>query len=135
MSEPQEYAAPSAPQHGPGAIGNIRPTGKAILLYIVTLGIYGLVWWFKTHSEMKDHTGQGLGGGIALLLAFFVGIVMLFLTPNEIGSLYKRRGQEAPVSAITGLWILLPIAGPFIWFMKTNGALNDYWRAQGATEG
>ena len=24
------------------------------------------------------------------------------------------------------------LVGPFIWFIKTNDALNDYWRSQGA---
>ena len=54
---------------GPGSIGQVRSTGICILLFIVTLGIYGWVWWYKVHDEMKRHTGQGLGGGISLLLA------------------------------------------------------------------
>lgn len=105
-----------------------------MLLHIVTLGIYGLVWWYKTHDEMKRHSGQGLGGGIALLLAFFVAFAMLFVTPSEVAKLYINRGQQAPVSAVTGLWILLPIAGPIVWFVKVNGALNGYWRSQGLSD-
>jgi hypothetical protein len=124
---------PPAPQTYSGTIGQIRGTGISILLYIVTLGIYGLVYYYKTHDEMKRHSGQGLGGGIALLLAFFVGFVLLFTMPSEVGNLYKRAGREAPVSGVTGLWILLPIAGPIVWFVKTNGALNEYWKSQGAT--
>jgi Domain of unknown function (DUF4234) len=46
----------------------VRSTGKCILLYLVTLGIYGLVWYYKAHDEMKRHSNQGLGGGVALLL-------------------------------------------------------------------
>ena len=56
---------------------------------------------------MKQHSGTGLGGAVALILAIFVGFVMPFLTANEVGGLYERRGQARPVSAITGLWILL----------------------------
>jgi hypothetical protein len=82
---------------------------------------------------MKNHRGQGLGGAIALILAIFVGIVMPFLTSDEVGKLYEARGQAQPVSAITGLWILLPIVGGFVWFIKTNRALNDYWQSLGAT--
>jgi len=81
---------------------------------------------------MKEHSGTGIGGGVALVLAIFVNIVNAFLTPNEVGGLYTRRGQSAPVSAIWGLWWLLPLVGPIIWFVKTNGALNDYWVSQGA---
>ena len=117
-------------------IGKIRSTGTCVLLMIVTLGIYGWVWYFKTHDEMKRHSGTGLGGGVALVLAIFVGIVMPFLSSNEVGHLYERRGQKPPVSALTGLWVLLLgwffFVGAIVWFVKTNGALNAYWRSLGA---
>ncbi len=133
-SEPIAPLAPGAPAP---ALGKIRSTGICILLAIVTLGIYPMYWYFATHEEMKRHTGQGLGGVVALLLAFFVGIVMPFINSSEVGSLYTRRGQAAPVSGATGLWYLpgmFILIGPFIWFIKTNGALNDYWLSQGATQ-
>lgn len=76
--------------------------------------------------------GQGIDGGIALVLAIFVAFVLAFVTPAEVGNLYQRRGQHTPVTAITGLWILLPLLGGLIWFVKTNGALNSYWRSLGA---
>jgi hypothetical protein len=117
-------------------IGKVRSTGTCILLTIVTLGIYSLVWYYKTHAEMKAHTGTGLGGGVAVLLSLFVGFVMPFITSNEVGGLYERRGMAKPVSAATGLWYLLLgwffLVGAFVWFVKTNGALNAYWRSLGA---
>ncbi len=117
-------------------LGKVRSTGMCILLTIVTLGIYTWVWYFKTHEEMKRHSGVGIGGGIALVLAIFVAIVMPFLSSSEVGGLYERRGQAAPVSAMTGLWALLLAwffgLGLIIWFVKTNGALNAYWRSLGA---
>jgi hypothetical protein len=128
----QPYGAPAT--YGAGAVGQVRPTGKTILLYIVTLSIYGWFWYYNTHEEMKRHkNGDGLGGGLALVLAIFAGFVMPFLTASEVGGLYERRGQPKPVSGITGLWILLPIAGPIVWFVKTNGALNSYWESLGAS--
>ena len=120
----------------PAAVGKIRSTGTCFLLMIVTLGIYGFFWYFKTHEEMKRHSGQGIGGGIALLLAIFVGIVMPFLNSHEVGHLYERNGQRPPVTALTGLWALLLgwffFVGVIVWFVKTNGALNAYWRSLGA---
>jgi hypothetical protein len=138
--DPTAYGAvPSVPASAglvQAPTGKIRSTGTCVLLTIVTLGIYTLVWYFKTHSEMRRHTGTGLGGGIALLLAIFVGVVMPFLSSNEVGDLYKRRGQQPPVSVVTGLWALLLgwffFVGLIVWFVKTNGALNDYWRSVGA---
>ena len=129
---PAAYAAPT----GPGPIGQVRSTGTCILLTIVTLGFYTWYWYYKTHEEMKQHTGEGIGGGVALVLAIFVSIVMPFLSSNEVGNLYARRGQAKPVSAVTGLWFLLLgwffFVGAIVWFVKTNGALNNYWRSLGA---
>lgn len=135
---PSYAAAPAAPvgqPMGSGPIGEVRSTGVAFLLFIVTFGIYGWFYWYKVHEEMKRHTGQGVGGAVALLLAIFVGIVMPYLTSAEVGGLYKRRGQAAPVSGATGLWYfpgMFILVGPIIWFVKTNGALNDYWKSLGA---
>jgi hypothetical protein len=152
--EPQIPATPSAPPPPPPApgqvmptyggspavpppLGKIRNTRSCVALTIVTLGFYSWYWYFKTHEEMKRHTGVGLGGGVALILAIFIGIVMPFLTPSEVGALYERRGQVKPVSAVTGLWALLLgwffFVGLIVWFVKTNGALNAYWRSLGAS--
>ncbi|MCW2831789.1 MAG: hypothetical protein JWP31_2481 [Aeromicrobium sp.] len=134
---PQDYAPPApAATHYSGSLGKIRPTGTCILLAIVTLGIYSYVWYYKTHEEMKEHSGQGIGGLVAFLLAFFIGIASPFLTSSEVGALYKRAGRPEPVSAVTGLWYIpgiLILVGPIVWFVKTNGALNKYWESQGAT--
>jgi hypothetical protein len=136
---PPGYGQPPVPfGYGPPPVmyvGQVRGTGACIGLTIVTIGIYPLYWYYKVHDEMKRHSGIGLGGGIALLLAFFVGFVMPFFTSSEVGMLYERRGQEKPVSGTTGLWYIpgiLIIVGPIVWFVKTNGALNAYWRSLGA---
>lgn len=135
VAPPAAYgAAPTGYAAGAGPIGQIRPTGKCVLLMIVTLGIYGWFWYFNVFKEMQQHrNGQGLGGGLALVLAIFVGVVMPFLTAGEVGGLYESRGQAKPVSAVTGCWIFLPLVGSIVWFVKTNGALNEYWTALGAT--
>lgn len=130
---PHPAFAPVQPQLPPSApLGNVRGTGVAMLLYVITFGIYGLYWYFAVHDEMKRHKGSGLGGGLALVLGLFIGIVMPFLTSQEVGELYERRGFARPVSGVTGLWIFVPLVGGIIWFVKTNGALNSYWRSQGA---
>ena len=54
-----------------------------------------------------------------------------------MGQLYTRRGQQPPVTAVTALWFfpgIFILVGPFIWFVRTNNALNDYWRSLGAQE-
>ncbi len=118
-----------------GPVGQVRSTGLQILLFVVTFGIWGLVYYFQTHEEMKRHTGEGIGGLLALLLSIFVGIASPFLLSHEVGALYERRGRRRPVSALTGLWFfpgMILLVGPLIWFIQTNSALNDYWRSLGA---
>ena len=73
---------------------------------------------------------------IALIIAVIFGLVSPFLLSNEVGKLYERRGQTPPVTALTGLWFfpgIFILVGPFIWFVRTNNALNEYWRSQGVT--
>jgi len=126
---PGGYAQPQGP------IGQVHPTGLTILLFFVTLGIWGFVYYFQTHEEMKRHSGEGVGGVLALVLSLFVGFVSPYLLSHEVGGLYERRGQQKPVSALTGLWFFpgaLILVGPFIWFIQTNNALNNYWRSVGA---
>lgn len=132
---PAQASAPAFQQQGGGVPdAKIRSTGTCILLMIVTFGIYALVWYYSVHNEMKRHSGNGLGGGIALVLALFVGVASPFIVSSEVGALYSRRGQEPPVSGATGLWYLpgmFILVGPIVWFVKTNGALNAYWESQG----
>jgi len=126
------YAQYARPQ---GPIGQIRPTGMIMLLFFVTLGIWAFIYYFQTHEEMKRHTGEGIGGLIAVIIALFAGLVNPFLLSHEVGQLYSRRGAEPPVTAMTGLWFfpgMFILVGPFIWFVQTNRALNDYWQSLGA---
>jgi hypothetical protein len=85
---------------------------------------------------MKRHSGEGLGGVLALVIAILFGLVSPFLLSNEVGNLYGRRGQQKPVTALTALWFfpgMLILVGPFIWFIQTNRALNEYWQSLGVT--
>jgi hypothetical protein len=129
------YPQPDPAVHPWLTTGRVRSTGLCVFLYVITLGIYGLIWYYSVHDEMKRHSGQGIGGGLALLLAFFVGFVNPFLVSSEVGQLYQRRGAPAPVSGMTGLWYIpgfMLLVGPIIWFAQTNNALNAYWRSVGA---
>ncbi|MCW2795493.1 DUF4234 domain-containing protein [Nocardioides sp.] len=138
MTETTPTAAPYGVPVGAGTPGQIRSTGMCILLAIVTFGIYSLFWYYKTHEEMKRYSGVGLGGAVALIITIVVGIVTPFITSAEVGGLYERAGKPKPVSGSTGLWYFpgaFIIVGPLVWFIKTNGALNDFWRSVGVTEG
>ncbi len=117
----------------PAAAGNSGPIGKprgvvaVILLSIVTFGIYGLVWVWKSHEEIKQHSGIGVGGWVGLIIYLVIGVVTPFLLPAEIRKMYEQDGRTSPVSGMTGLWVLpgiFIIVGPIIWIVKLQGALS-----------
>jgi hypothetical protein len=134
------YAPMPAPQghrypQSRGPVGEVRGTALQMLLFVITLGVWGYVYVFETHDEMKRHSGEGLGGPLALIISLFATIAAPFLLSHEVGGLYARDGQRRRVSALTGLWFfpgILVLIGPVVWFALTNTALNDYWRSRGA---
>jgi hypothetical protein len=118
------------PASNTGPLGQPRGIGFAILMTIITIGIYSLYWVFKTQDEVKNHSGQGVGGVLGLVIYIVVSPVTWFLVPSEVGKMYQQDGRTAPFTGWTGLWLLLPIVGAFVWFIKIQGALNRYWESK-----
>lgn len=115
-----------------GPLGKPRGIGFGILISIVTFFIYFYWWSYATFEELKNHrNGQGIGGVIALILMFVGGSIAIpFFAGSEVGNMYAEDGREKPVTGHTGWWILLPIAGAIIWFVKVQRALNRYWESK-----
>jgi uncharacterized BrkB/YihY/UPF0761 family membrane protein len=132
-----EASAVSAPPSGnTGPLGRPRGIGFGILLFIVTLGIYGLYWVFKTQEEVKEHSGQGIGGVLGLVIWILLNPVSAFVIPSEVGKMYRQDGKEPPVTGWTGLWLFpfgVLIVTAIVWFVKVQGSLNRYWESKGAT--
>ena len=116
-----------------GPLGQQRGVGFVILLTIVTLGIYSLYWVYKTQEEMKQHTGDGLGGVLGLVIWILIWPVSAFVIPHEIATMYKKDGRQPPFSAWVGLWLFpfgILLIPAIIWWVKVQGALNTYWEAK-----
>ena len=103
-----------------GPLGQQRGIGFAILISIITLGIYTFYWVFKTQEEVKEHSGIGVGGVLGFVIYVLLSPVTWFLIPSDVGKMFKADGREAPFSGWTGLWILLPLVGAFVWFIKVQ---------------
>ncbi len=116
-----------------GPVGKVRNPWGVIGFSIITLGIYALYWQYAVFKEMKEYSGEGIGGGLGLLFAILLGIVNVFLMPAEVGNLCAGGGQEKSVHGPTGFWALIPIVGGIIWVIKTQGALSRFWVGHGAT--
>ena len=65
-----------------GRIGQQRGIGFGILLFVVTFGFYGWYWVFKTQEETKEHTGEGLGGVLGLVVWILISAVSAFVIPS-----------------------------------------------------
>jgi hypothetical protein len=130
VGEPSELT-PRAPAGGSavprGPVGTLRPAGLQIFLAIITLGIWCWVWSYQNAEEMKRYRGQGLGGLITLGFAILLFPVVWFTLANEVEMLYREDGKEPPVTTLWGLWILLPIVGAFVWYLRMQRALNEFW--------
>lgn len=129
-------ASVQAPASGPmmaggRPLGQIRSAGTVMLLAIVTIGIYGVIWYYQNYEELKRYSGQGIGGGFGLVLSFIFPPANAFILPGEVGKLYLAEGATPPVTGATGWWLFLPLVGGLIWLFKTQDALNGFWRAKG----
>ena len=51
-----------------GKVGQRRGIVFVLLISLITFGIYTIYWAYKTQQEMKDYSGQGLGGVLGLVI-------------------------------------------------------------------
>jgi hypothetical protein len=121
-----------------GPLGRPRGIGFGILIFIVTLGLYSLYWVYQTQEEVKRHSGDGIGGVLGLVVWIIISAISAFVIPSEIGKMYEKAGRPAPITGWTGLWLFpgaILVIPAIVWFVKVQGALNDYWESEGATAG
>ena len=98
-----------------------------IVLFVVTLTLYGWYWAYQAQKKMKQETGEGLGGVLGLVVWVLLNPVSAFVIPSEVGGLYRKAGREAPVRGLTGLWLFpfgLLIVPAIVWFVKVQRALD-----------
>jgi hypothetical protein len=113
-------------------LGKARSTGLTILLVFVTFGIWSLFWIFWSGEDLKRYRRDGLGGVVHLILWIFISPVVMFLMADEVAKLYEDAGEKPPITALWGLWFLLPLIGNIVWYVKMQSSLNDFWLARGA---
>ena len=126
----------STPSGNTGPLGQPRGIGFGILMFIITFSFYGWYWAYKTQEEMKQHTGDGLGGVLGLVVWILIGAVSAFVIPSEVGRMYRGDSREPPVSGWTGLWLFpfgIFIIPAIVWFVKVQGTLNRYWESKASS--
>ena len=115
----------------------IRHPWGAWALAIITLGIYGLVWWFKINREMRDYSagrGHPLGNDPTLsLLALFPGSAIIvpaiwtyWTTTERVATSEEMTGLRHRVSPWITLLLAVLVFSTHIVYLQY--ALNDVWR-------
>jgi hypothetical protein len=51
-----------------GPVGETRSIGLSVLWFVLTLGLYGIYWVYKTQEEIKRYSGNGIGGILGLVV-------------------------------------------------------------------
>ena len=115
----------------------IRHPWGAWALSLITLGIYGLVWWFKINRELRDYSagsGRPFGNDPTLsLLALFPGGIIVIPALWTDWTTTERVGGAQEISGTGGSrvnpWITLAFA---IFVFSTHivylqYALNGVW--------
>jgi hypothetical protein len=112
------------------------------LLIVVTLGIYGLVHWYKINREMRDYSqeaGAPLGNDpTASLLALFPGGILIvpaiwtWVTTTQRAQAVRRLAADEPTEVPS---LFLGVLLGFIWATNhpyLQSSLNATWRLAGA---
>ena len=101
-----ERSSASPPARGP--IGNTRSVPLSMVWFILTLGIYSFIWVYRTHKEIQEYSGEGVGGWLGFIIYFIftwvglAGVVTWFIIPSEIKTMMEAEGEESSVSGTTG---------------------------------
>jgi hypothetical protein len=133
---------------GPGATAKTRHPVAVPALTIITLGIYGIYWWYQINREMVDlgraRGVDGLGDSpTKSLLAVFPGFLIIVPPYISLYNTVKRiqRAQEVTTGQVTlnGMIVLWLIIAGFIVGVAgiivpgyIQAELNKAWTAAGA---
>jgi hypothetical protein len=100
----------------PGSTGHIKYRNMFIqvILYIITLGIYGLYWFYVTFEELTTANGKNEGTGCLWTFLLLVPIANLFSWWKHSMEYAEFVDDKYPVIALFILWIVFT---PAVWFL------------------
>jgi len=101
-------------------------------LSLITLGIYGLYWYYAINAEMRDQ-GEDVSPGVALLAitlgAFLIipPFVSLYNTGERIRRVQQRHGVTSQIIPVLALiMVFIPLVNMF-QTAYLQSALNAAW--------
>ena len=133
-------AAPEVPLKSGGANIKLRNPVTVLLLDLVTLGIYGLFWWYYANREMAD-LGRAKGttelgeNPTNSVLALFPGgliivpaIITMINTGKRVKAAQRIAGRQEEANEWIGLLLILVFAPVGLWYFQEQ--LNKVWEVE-----
>jgi hypothetical protein len=121
------YATQSSAQR---RVGKVRRPWGVWGLSLITLGIYGLYWWYKANEEVREYDAHiQVQPGIAVIaMVPIASLVTLVKTGGRISQAQRFSGIAARCSG--GLGILFAILlGTHVVYYQSQ--LNKLWAVHG----
>ena len=135
-------AAQEVKIQGTDAMAKIRTPWVVAVLTLVTLGIYGLVWYYKVNREMADlgratgHSEElGTSPGTSLLaitlgaLIIVPAIISIVHTHQRIVAAQRITGGGEPINGWLVL-IMFLVGLSIVAYAYWQSGLNKAWEAQ-----
>ena len=85
-----------------------------VLLFIITLGIYGIYWFYATYNEMYRPNGKVEGNGCLWTIVSLIPIANLFAYWKHSAEYAEFVDNKYPGIAIFILWLVF---SPVVWFL------------------
>ena len=131
--------AEEVPIQGAAASAKIRSPIWVPVLTVVTLGIYGIIWSYFIHRELRDY-GRAKGTdelgtspgksvlavtlGALIIVPAIIGLVNGF---KRVQAAQRMNGLD-PINGWIGLILIVVIYPAFYGYMQSG--LNPVWKAQ-----
>jgi hypothetical protein len=126
---------------GAQSTAKIRSPIWVPVLTLITIGIYGIFWWYFIHRELRDY-GRAKGTeelgtspgksvlavtlGALIIVPAIIGLINGF---KRVQAAQRMNGLE-PINGWIGLILVVVIFPAFYGYMQSG--LNPVWRAQEA---
>jgi hypothetical protein len=134
--------ASEVPIKGSSATAKVREPIRVALLDVVTLGIYGFVWYYRIHRELADlgrargtsELGDSPGKSLLALVPGFLLVVPLIVSfwnaPQRVQAAQRLAGQSEPelinrVLAFILMLIVFPVGAAYV-----QAKLNQVWATE-----
>jgi Domain of unknown function (DUF4234) len=111
-----------------------NPVGAWLGLPLITLGIYGLVWYYKVHAELAAFDRRrGISAGLALCSVLF-GAITLGIWPlitwiklgGHIRNAQRAAGLQPSCSGGVGLLLAIVGFGVLYYQIELNKVVRHY---------